>query len=81
MKLMLRRKNLSWFGAYRILRIRPGDGHAVAQHYLPLDHLIQNTDPALVGYEMEIGGVIAGGADPSPIGMVQASAAYLKGKL
>ena len=31
---------------------------------VPLDYLIQNTDPALVGYEMDIGWVIAGGADP-----------------
>ncbi len=31
---------------------------------VPLDYLIQNTDAALVGYEMDIGWVIAGGADP-----------------
>ena len=31
---------------------------------VPLDFLIQNTDPALVGYEMDIGWVIAAGADP-----------------
>ena len=30
----------------------------------PYDYLIQNTDPALVGMEMDIGWVVAGGADP-----------------
>jgi sugar phosphate isomerase/epimerase len=31
----------------------------------PYDYLIQNTDPALVGMEMDIGWVVAGGADPA----------------
>lgn len=30
----------------------------------PYDYLIQNTDPALVGMEMDIGWVVAGGSDP-----------------
>jgi len=31
---------------------------------VPLDFLVKETDPALVGFEMDIGWVIAGGADP-----------------
>jgi sugar phosphate isomerase/epimerase len=31
---------------------------------VPYDYLLQHTDPALVQFEMDIGWIVAGGADP-----------------